>query len=314
MAGEMFGQLGIGPNPPSNQGTPMRTHFNGSFSSISTGSDTSVGLDSEQKLWSWGWRGSGALGIVGSTNLFVPTLINFPWNGGNVTKFSTGTGHTIAISNNGTFNSVYCWGANNAGQLALGDTTNRLVPVEITFPFSGNVISILAGNQLSFYITDTGLVYANGANDAGALSTGDLLPRNLPTLVNITWDGTPTNVVVGIGHAIILTNSGSAYSVGYNAYGQLGTGNTLSRSLAEKFSNSSVTIFGTDTHFRTWLTVSCPDGAHDPNCEFRACFSLYSSDSSVCGGVDSCIAADTCTCPANRYKPDCTGSRCYGFK
>src|SRR5690606_9674905 len=77
----------------------------------------------------WGMNSSGQLGLGDTSNRgdgsneMGDNLPNVDLGGGRTaTDITAGATHTCAILDDG---SAKCWGANNSGQLGLGDTSNR---------------------------------------------------------------------------------------------------------------------------------------------------------------------------------------------
>jgi alpha-tubulin suppressor-like RCC1 family protein len=122
------GQLGNG-TTSSNQPVPSAVSGGISFSDISTGRDHTCGITTAGGAYCWGQNIDGRLGNS-STAVAVttPTAVT---GGLTLTRISAGADHTCGVTNAG---SVYCWGANNSGQVGDGTQTQRLFPVIVTFP------------------------------------------------------------------------------------------------------------------------------------------------------------------------------------
>lgn len=75
--------------------------------------------------------------------------------------------HVLALSSAGQ---VYSWGANAAGQLGLGDARQRSKPEVVELLKPHRVVQILAVEDMSYALTDAGLVFAWGDNAHGALA------------------------------------------------------------------------------------------------------------------------------------------------
>jgi alpha-tubulin suppressor-like RCC1 family protein len=94
-------------------------------------SSHSFAIDSDGKVYATGHNSRGALGLGDSgyeNNRFsftpVPSL-----NDKNVTAVVAGSGYSFTLDNNGK---IYATGVNGAGQLGLGDTTDRSVFTPVT--------------------------------------------------------------------------------------------------------------------------------------------------------------------------------------
>src|SRR5207248_471869 len=135
-------------------------------------------------------------------------------------SLSAGYFRTCGVTTSGT---AYCWGS------VVGDSTitNRLVPTPVagglTFAsVSAGVLAHTCG------VTTGGVAYCWGGNLAGELGDGTTnMPEFVPTPVagSLTF----TTLSAGPGDTCGVTTSGAAYCWGYNAFGQLGDGTTISR-------------------------------------------------------------------------------------
>lgn len=130
---------------------------------------------------------------------------------------SMGREHSCGLTISGA---AYCWGANEAGQLGDGTTTDRHTPVAV----SGNLTftHISAGDAHSCGLTSSGIAYCWGGNNVGQLGIGTTGNRHTPMAVagGITF----RTIDAGHLHTVGVTTTGAAYAWGWNAYGQLGTG------------------------------------------------------------------------------------------
>lgn len=88
------------------------------------------------------------------------TGIKFVW-------VAAGAQHTLAVSRSGE---VYCWGANQYGQLGLGDLEERATPHAILHKFTRSKIArVAAGARHSLALTEGGDLFSWGGNECGQL-------------------------------------------------------------------------------------------------------------------------------------------------
>lgn len=132
---------------------------------------------------------------------------------------------------------VRCWGANQYGQLGYGNTTNigdaasRLpytagdVPLPVTDP----VMQLVAGNNHTCTLLQSGLVYCWGHNNFGQLgynrkdNLGDGEP--VTSFGYVSLGGLATRIAAGGDHTCAILQSGALRCWGANGSGQLGRGN-----------------------------------------------------------------------------------------
>ncbi|PKN44154.1 MAG: hypothetical protein CVU59_12395, partial [Deltaproteobacteria bacterium HGW-Deltaproteobacteria-17] len=124
---------------------------------IAAGGSHSCALISDGTVRCWGFNSFGQLGDGTTTNRLTPVQVT---GLSNIKEVAVGNDHSCAISNNNGI--VYCWGANNMGQLGDGTTISRTSPTQITGLINASAIAL--GMQLSCALISTGTVRCWGAN------------------------------------------------------------------------------------------------------------------------------------------------------
>ncbi|MEP6732767.1 MAG: hypothetical protein ABJE10_19135 [bacterium] len=102
------------------------------FNSISAGIKHFCGVAIGGDAWCWGWNATGMLGDGSFTNRSTPVQVvgGFKFDGLGV-GYSHACGVTTIATNT---NEIYCWGANDFGQVGDGTTTPSAGPMEVRFP------------------------------------------------------------------------------------------------------------------------------------------------------------------------------------
>ena len=209
-----------------------------------------LALDENGEVWGWGYNAFGQLGDNSTTSRNVPTKIpRSRFNNNDVVAiwaFGNRTGWSAAVDSTGT---LWMWGYNANGQLGLGDTANKVIPIQVTaVSFGGggvgNIVKInhsdrwngSSGEGCTAILTDTGRVYCAGLHGSGWMGLGNTTQQT--TWVNAgSGPGSIANSVasdmwmVGSGgNRVTLYVESSAdgvlYACGYNARGQLARGGT----------------------------------------------------------------------------------------
>lgn len=91
---------------------------------------------------------------------------------GRVRAVSAGEDHTVALTSRGL---VLGWGANDLGQVGVGEERHHPHPVVITLP--GRVTHLRAGHRHTLAATEKGKVFAWGEGSSGAVGTGRPKPE-----------------------------------------------------------------------------------------------------------------------------------------
>lgn len=125
------------------------------------------------EAWCWGANDRGQLGnsTIGPTSSPVQVL-GFP---GPVAALAAGSGeHTCAL----VLGDAWCWGANERGQLGVGDSSDRTEPAEVVGP--SGLVTVTAGDRHTCARAAGGAVWCWGANDFGQLGNGSLVDASRP--------------------------------------------------------------------------------------------------------------------------------------
>jgi len=178
--------------------------------------------------YSAGIGGNGPLSGYGLSNLIpVPSLPDLPIKQLTVAR----TRCTGVLFTNGD---LYVWGYNVSGSCGLGHTAPVLAPVlaatgvEEVYTHPSNSAYSVDGIRTFIRKTD-GKIYGAGYNGHGALGVGDTAVRTSfteITALGINQVSKLFNLGSSSGCTVALTIDGRILACGYNAYGELGTGNT----------------------------------------------------------------------------------------
>ena len=188
---------------------------------LATGAAHSCSVTVVATVWCWGQNGDGQLGDGTTTDSGVPVPLNDsgPLAGRLVYGVDAGRAHTCVVS--GPDGDVYCWGANDHGQLGDGTTTARLRPV----PGFTDAERVVAGRDHTCVLTNDGAVWCWGRNDAGQLGLGttgadEPTPRQVPGLYGVV------DLAAGDGSTCAVDGDDIAWCWGSGVDGQLGDGRT----------------------------------------------------------------------------------------
>jgi alpha-tubulin suppressor-like RCC1 family protein len=189
---------------------------------LSIGTTHTCVRKTDNTLWCWGDNRSGQLGTGDTMTRLVPTQID-PLNMTNIDVIVTGGAHSCAMRSDAT---LWCWGANQYGQLGLDDFMPRASPVQVDLAsFAGGVPSVTAGGNHTCAAQTDGTLFCWGDNRAGQLGNGGAENSAVPVQVDISALGKDVYLVYAGGrHTCTRNNDSSLWCWGGNEYGQLGIG------------------------------------------------------------------------------------------
>lgn len=191
----------------------------------------------------WGLDDDGQLGTPPVTP-GVGQMANAVSGASSWTVPAAGGRHSCGLDAGGR---VWCWGANDVGQLGSGDQAPSTTPRAVELPSAALDVRTLFDHTCALLADAT--LWCWGANVEGQLGQGDQYPgqaRSLPVQVGTNRDW--TFVATGQGHSCGIRAPGTLFCWGRNTDGELGQGNTQDAELR------SPTQVGSDSD---WVEVAC---------------------------------------------------------
>jgi alpha-tubulin suppressor-like RCC1 family protein len=134
-----------------------------------------------------------------------------------IIKISSGGYYSLFLKSDGV---LWACGDNSEGQLGVGDTARKTVPVKVM----GGVKDMSAGSTHSLILKTDGTLWACGSNQFGQLGDGTTINRFSPVQI---MSGIQSMVASRAGltqYSLILKTDGSLWACGNDQYGQLGNG------------------------------------------------------------------------------------------
>ncbi len=194
-------------------------------SSVALGQLAGYGISSTGAVYAWGDNSYGELGNGTTTSSATPVKVALP-AGVVVTAVTASDYDAYALTSTGQ---VYAWGYNQEGQLGNGTTTTSDSPVLVHLPSGTKVAQVSAGSSQALARTSTGKVLGWGYNADGELGNGTTDGADVPTAVHLPSGVTITQIAAGYYHSLALTSTGRVLAWGYNFFGGIGDGTTITR-------------------------------------------------------------------------------------
>ena len=167
-----YGQLGQGNT--FNKSSPVQVGSLTTWLSIANGKHNLVAIKTDGTLWAWGRNNNGQLGLSDSgagTNRYTPVQVGALTTWLNI---ASGQYHTIATKTDGT---LWTWGGNGYGQLALNNTAYKSSPNQVGSLTNWKDID---GGLYHTVATKTdGTLWTWGRNNLGQLGLGNANATNI---------------------------------------------------------------------------------------------------------------------------------------
>jgi alpha-tubulin suppressor-like RCC1 family protein len=146
-----------------------------------------------------------------------------------VQSIAVGPHHILALTKAGE---VFAWGNNQDRQLGLNGSEEVLTPIRVDLP--EKIVYLATGFRQSYFIGQSGKLYACGDNSYGQLFSGDQKPRSAPEPVDlqttvpeperVQYPEIEDEIIVAETMNAFLTASGRVFTVGTGEMGSLGNG------------------------------------------------------------------------------------------
>ncbi|XP_048052220.1 probable E3 ubiquitin-protein ligase HERC4 isoform X2 [Megalobrama amblycephala] len=208
---------------------PLKGLENRQVIQIACGDQHSMALTKDGQLFVWGENSHGQLGLgKGEPSTLSPqplkSLCGIP-----LAQINAGGDHSFVLSLSGV---VFGWGKNSAGQLGLGDTTDRHVPTVVNSLNRKKTVSISCGGEHTATLSKGGTVFTFGSGGFGQLGHNSFKDEYHPRVVAELWGSKVSQVTCGRRHTLISVSSSKLiYSFGCGMQGQLGNGEMIKQSV-----------------------------------------------------------------------------------
>ncbi|KAJ5097502.1 hypothetical protein N7456_008223 [Penicillium angulare] len=235
------GGIGFSPESKKEQRVPVQIPGLDGVTKIVAGAQHVLALTAEGTVFGWGCDEQHQLGRRRASrhhqpHPLLPDSCALPPG---ICDIGVGLYHSFAVHRNGV---VYSWGSNNFGQTGITTSAGQndaivSFPTEVrSFRKHGSLASIFGGKDHSIAITESGqcLIWGRIDNKALGISLEDMLssdiiydeynrPRILkqPSILKGVT-GKIISAAAGTDHSFVVTESGHAYSWGFNAQSQAG--------------------------------------------------------------------------------------------
>ena len=212
------GELGDGTTTDST--VPVRVHSHaGDWAAVSAGGDRTCAVKTDHTLWCWGLNGSGDLGDGTTTSTDVP--VREHTHASDWAAVSAGVYHTCAVK---TDHTLWCWGDNGSGELGIGVTASKAVPVR-EHSHASDWAAVSAGGNQTCAVKTHHTLWCWGDNGSGELGDGTTTSSDVPVQEH-THASDWAAVSAGEDHTCAVKTDHSLWCWGGNGHGELGDGTT----------------------------------------------------------------------------------------
>ncbi|XP_030953214.1 PH, RCC1 and FYVE domains-containing protein 1 isoform X2 [Quercus lobata] len=226
--------------------------------------------------------GDGTFGVLGHGNLQsvsqpkeVESLKGL-W----VKSVACGSWHTAAIVDvvvdrfkfNAKVGKLFTWGDGDEGKLGHATQGRKLLPTCVTQLLDHDFVQISCGRMLTVGLTNLGTVYTMGSVVHGQLGNPQAKDKSITVVEGKLKEEFIKEISSGSNHIAVLTSSGSVFTWGKGANGQLGLGD-----LEDRYSPTLVETL----RDRKVESISCGSSFTAAICLHK---SVSVSDQSACSG------------------------------
>jgi alpha-tubulin suppressor-like RCC1 family protein len=200
-------------------------------SRCATGQAHTLVLNADGEVYTFGTSAFGAMGQGPDVRQTAPLLLRMT-KSIRIRQIAAGSRYSLLVTDDGQ---VYTFGENRRGQLGIGAGQKiAYEPERVEGALRDDPVRLVAaGDEHVIVSTESGKVYAWGANAHGQLGNGRISDSPVPCKVEkLPTNGPIVSMACGAQHTLVVTNNGQkVWAFGSNTEGQLGQGN---RSMSEE--------------------------------------------------------------------------------
>lgn len=211
------GELGQSPSGGQHT-TPLQIAGLATQTDVLEASSTTCAIRNDGTMACWGDNSYGQVGD-GTSVTEHPTLGEVTTLGNTVTAVGAFSGHMCATSGG----SVYCWGANDYGELGinLGDGMSYNLPQLVT-AVPDPLVSYTGGFFHTCGVSDQGAVWCWGKSDSGVLGFPPMDFFSYPPGIAVGLDSGVAKIAGGLAHNCAVKTDKTLWCWGENLSGELG--------------------------------------------------------------------------------------------
>jgi alpha-tubulin suppressor-like RCC1 family protein len=207
-----YGQLGLGDTNSRNAPTQVTVPGGKTPQVIACGGSHAITLTTTGSFYVSGRNAYGQLGMGNTIDCNTLTATYAYIARAPAQYVRTGYRHTVFVMVDGN---VYVTGTNYAGQLGLGDTTDRNTPTLLPIPLGKTVQSIECGSLHTIILMTDGSVYGTGQNSSGELGQGNWTGNyNVLTSIPIPHGKAVETIHCGSSHTTFRMTDGTVFGTG----------------------------------------------------------------------------------------------------
>lgn len=214
-----YGQLGNNSTTSSAKPVAVKGFAKGGLG-LGLGGYHGCAITSKHGAKCWGYNAEGELGDNSKVDSLTPVAVYGLDKG--VRALRGGSYTTCALT---TKDAVKCWGYNGDGELGDGTTTGSPKPVA-AYRLNKNIEAIAYGDIHGCALNTKGIVKCWGYNGYGALGDNSTVTSSKPVTV-YNMGATIDSITAGGYHSCAVTTKGAVKCWGFNTYGELGDGTTV---------------------------------------------------------------------------------------
>jgi alpha-tubulin suppressor-like RCC1 family protein len=193
-----------------------------------TGQAHTLVLTADGEVYTFGTSAGGAMGQGPDVRQSAPLLLRMT-KSVHIRQIAAGSRHSLLVTDDGA---VYTFGENRRGQLGIGSGQKHAYePERVQGPLLDNPVRLVAvGDEHVVVSTESGVIFAWGANANGQLGNGRISDCSVPTKLEKLPTQGLVSMACGAQHTIVVTDDGQkVWAFGSNTQGQLGQGNRSMR-------------------------------------------------------------------------------------